>query len=242
MKSKIRVLQIVAVVAALVLVVSAMATEADASEQQNLVDKARMTMEGFTVHPDLEWFRDHVREAKGLLIVPQMLKGAFFVGGSGGRGVLVVRDEKTGKWSQPVFYTLGGASLGIQFGGQAAELVLMVMSRKGIEALYSSSFKLGGDVNVAVGPKGAGVEGSTAPNLAADYLSFALTKGAFAGFSVEGAVIKTNDDWNQAYYGKAVRPVDVIVTRSVKNPNSAELRMAVAKAASASKKPVPQGK
>lgn len=221
---------------------SIMTSPAEASEQLLLVDKARITIESFTTDPDLTWFRDHVKDAKGLLIVPQMLKGAFFVGGSGGRGVLVVHDEKTGKWSQPAFYTLGGASFGLQFGGQASEVVLMVMSQKGIEALFTSSFKLGADVNVAIGPKGAGIEGSTAPNLSADYLSFARTKGAFAGISLEGAVIKTNDGWNEAYYGKPVRPVDIVLTREVSNPKSAELCAAVAKITRPAQKPTSQDK
>lgn len=205
-------------------------TAAQSAEQQALVDRASLTMEKFLTHPDMSWFRDHVKDAKGLLIVPQMLKGAFFIGGSGGSGVLVVRDATTGEWSQPVFYTLGSASFGLQFGGQASELVLMVMTPKGTEALYTSSLKLGGDASIAAGPMGVRLEGATPMNLSADYLSFALSKGAFVGISLDGALIEARDRWNEAYYGKQVRPVAIFVERSVNNPGSARLLEAVRRA------------
>lgn len=200
-----------------------------AAEQEALVEKARITFESFIADPDLSWFRNNVKKAKGILIFPQILKGAFFIGGSGGSGVLLVQDEKTGKWSQPAFYTVGSGSFGLQFGGQASETVLMIMTPKGIKALHSSSFKLGGDVAVAAGPVGVRAEGSTPMNLSADYISFARSKGAFIGLSLEGAVIATRDQWNEAYYGKPVNPTDIIVKGSVNNPQSAKLRATVAK-------------
>ncbi len=105
------------------------------------------------------------------------------------------------------------------------------MSRKGLESLHSSSIKLGGEVSVAAGPVGAGAEAATSPALSADFISFARSKGVFAGISLQGAVIKINDDWNNAYYGKPVRPVDILVTREVSNPGAAKLLEAVEKAA-----------
>ena len=101
---------------------------ATAGEEQLLVEKAKQTIESFATDPNLKWFQDHVKEAKALLIAPQVLKGAFFVGVDGGSGVLLVRDEDTGKWSQPAFYILGGISFGFQWGGQASELILMIRS------------------------------------------------------------------------------------------------------------------
>lgn len=198
-----------------------------AAEQEALVEKARITFESFVADPDLSWFRNNVKMAKGILIYPQIIKGAFFIGGSGGSGVLLVRDEKTGKWSQPAFYTVGSGSFGLQFGGQALETVLMIMTPKGIQALYSSSFNLGGDLAVAAGPVGVRTEGSTPMNFSADFISFARSKGAFIGFSLEGAVIATRDKWNEAYYGKPVSPTDIIVKGSVNNSQSAKLRAAV---------------
>ena len=176
------------------------------------------------------WFKDHIKDARGILIVPQLLKGAFFVGGSGGSGVFVARDEKTNEWSQPAFFTLGGASFGFQFGGQASQVVLLVMTQKGVNSMTSTTFKLGADASVAAGPVGRGIEGSTAPNLSADFLSFTKTKGLFAGVSVEGAAVAARDSSNSAYYGKPTNTLDILIRREANNPHSATLLNAIADA------------
>jgi len=153
-----------------------------------------------------------------------------------------VRNEKTGKWHGPGFYSLGAVSFGLQFGGQKAEVIMLVMTQKGLESLYSSSFKLGGDVAVAAGPMGAGASAKAA-GLKADYLSYARAKGAFLGFSLEGAIVKINDEWNQAYYGKQLRPTDIFVTRKARNPKAAELQAALGNVrGSARKAPVAAAK
>ncbi len=200
---------------------------ADSMDQQQLVEKATHTVTSFMEDPNLTWFQDHVKEAKALLIIPQQLKAAFFFGADGGSGVLVASDDKTGEWGEPVFYILGGLSFGLQFGGEASEVIILAMTQGAVEKLYSSSFKLGGDVSVAAGPYGGGVEGATSANLNADFLSFSRSKGAYAGVSLEGSIIYADDDSNQAYYGKKVRPVDILVTKSVKNKHSAGLRHAI---------------
>ena len=199
-------------------------------DEQQLVEKAKHTVESFMDDPNLTWFQGHVKEAKALLIIPQQLKAAFFFGADGGSGVLVVRDEGTGEWGEPAFYLLGGLSFGFQFGGEASEVIILAMTPGAVEKLYSSSFKLGGDASVAAGPYGAGVEGATSANLNADFLSFSRSKGAYAGVSLEGSIIYTNDDANEAYYGKKVRPVDILVTKTVKNEHSSGLRQAIMKA------------
>lgn len=201
-----------------------------ASEEDNLVDKARFTLENFLADPDMQWFRDHMKDARGVLIVPQFIKGAFFIGGSGGSGVLVARDENTNEWSYPAFFTLGGASFGLQFGGQASEVVLLVMTQKGIDSLMSTTLKLGADASVAVGPIGRGVEGSTAPNLSADLLSFSKAKGLFAGISLEGAVVAARDALNTSYYQAPTKTIDILVRRSVSNPQADPLLAVVKKA------------
>jgi lipid-binding SYLF domain-containing protein len=226
-----------AVAGILLLGLSMQTAAVEPAEQQGLVDKARLTFQSFMSDKNMDWLHENLDQAKGLLIVPSVLKGGFIVGGSGGRGVLVLKDAKTGQWTQPGFYTLGSVTFGLQIGGEAAEVIMMVRSQKGIDKLLSTSFKLGGDTSVAAGPVGAGAKTS----ITADILSFARTKGAYAGASFEGAVIKTRDEWNRAYYGKPVRPIDIFVKRSVSNPGSAELRTAVAKAAyAAQNKPVSQ--
>jgi lipid-binding SYLF domain-containing protein len=200
---------------------------AEPAEQQLLVDKARVTFDTFMKDENQAWLKENLNQAKGLIIIPSLLKAGFFIGGSGGSGVLIVKDEKTGQWSQPAFYTLGAGSFGIQFGAEAAEIIMMVRTQKAVDKLFTSSFKLGGDTSIAVGPVGGGVKS----NIVADILSFTRTKGAYAGVSLEGSVISTKDKWNAAYYGKAVNPVDIIVKRSVSNPGSKNLLTSVAKAA-----------
>ena len=200
---------------------------AEPAEQQLLVDKARVTFEHFMIDKDHSWLRENLNQAKGLIIIPSLLKAGYFIGGSGGSGVLIVKDDKTEQWIQPVFYTLGAGSLGIQFGVEAAEIIMMVRTQKAVDKLFTSSFKIGGDTSIAVGPVGKGVKST----IVADILSFSRTKGAYAGVSLEGSVIKTKDKWNEAYYGKAVRPIDIIVKRSVSNSGSKALRTRVAEAA-----------
>ena len=200
---------------------------ADSLDQQQLVEKAKHTVASFMEDPNLTWFQDHVKEAKALLIIPQQLKAAFFFGADGGSGVLVARDDKTREWGEPAFYVLGGLSFGFQFGGEASEVIILAMTQGAVEKLYSSSFKLGGDASVAAGPYGAGVEGATSANLNADFLSFSRSKGAYAGVSLEGSIIYADDDSNQAYYGKKIRPVDILVTKTVENEHSAGLRQAI---------------
>jgi lipid-binding SYLF domain-containing protein len=200
------------------------------SEEDILVDKARLTLGSFLADPNMEWFRDHVKDARGLLIIPQFIKGAFFIGGSMGNGVLLVQDEKTNEWSYPAFFTLGGASFGFQFGGQASEVVLLVMTQKGVDSMMSTTFKLGADASVAVGPIGAGVEGSTAPNLSADLLSFSRAKGLFAGISLEGAVVAARDARNTSYYNAPTKTIDILVRRNVSNPQADPLLTVVRKA------------
>jgi lipid-binding SYLF domain-containing protein len=192
--------------------------------QQVLVDQASLTIKEFLDDQTMSYLRNNIRYAKGVLITPSLFKAAFWIGGSGGRGVLMVRDPRTNEWSGPAFYTIGGGSLGIQFGASSSEVVMMVMTQKGIDSLYATTFKLGGGVSAVAGPVGIGAEGATAPNLSGDFLSFARSKGAFIGAALDGAVISVSSDYNQAYYGKPVRPVDVFEKKDVHNSGAEKLR------------------
>jgi len=198
----------------------------DEADAQGIVDKARVTFEEFMRDKNYTWLHEHLRSAKGILIFPQVLKAGFIFGGSGGTGVLVVREDKTDDWSQPAFYTIGSVTFGLQIGGEAAEVVMMAMSQKAIDSLFSSSFKLGGDTSIALGPLGAGAKG----NITADFISFAKSKGIYAGLNLEGSVVDVRDSLNRAYYGGDVTPVDIIVKKDVSNRGSAELRAALKKA------------
>jgi len=203
----------------------------DAQDARQLVDKARLTFESFMADKDLgPSVRSLVKRAKGVLIYPQLLKGAFLVGVSGGSGVMLAHDAKARKWGGPAFYTMGEASFGLQIGGQAAEVVLVALTDRGVAALLSTSAKLGADVGVAVGPVGAGAEAATA-NLSADIISYSRAKGLYGGISLEGAVVAVRDGLNKAYYGKEVTPTAILVRHEATNPQAAGLIGAVSKAA-----------
>ena len=177
----------------------------DATEANNLVEKARMSFNSFENAKEMGGFRDLMKKAKGIFISPSVLKGAFIVGASGGSGVFLARDNKTHKWFGPAFYTLGEASFGLQIGGSASEVVLLAMTDRGVTAFLSNNFKLGADGSIAVGPVGTGAAAATA-NLSADILSFSRSKGLFGGVSVDGAVVGVRGSLNNAYYGKKVKP------------------------------------
>jgi lipid-binding SYLF domain-containing protein len=192
---------------------------------QGLVDRARVTLNDFLRDPNYSWFHDNLNHAKGVLIFPQVLKAGFIFGGSGGTGVLLVRDEKTGNWSEPAFYTIGSVTFGLQIGGEAAQVVMLAMTPKAIDSLFSSSFKLGGDASIALGPVGAGAKAQAdIPSVTADFLSFAKSKGLYAGLNLEGALVAVRDSLNMAYCGKDVKPTDIIVRRDCSNRGADQLR------------------
>lgn len=206
---------------------TAPATAADAAEEQMLIDKALNTFKKFMARSDMSYFQEHMTDTIGLLIVPSMIKAGFVFGGAGGQGVLLARDGKTGEWSEPAFYTIGSGSLGFQIGAKISEVILLIKSQRVLESLYASSFKIGGDISVAAGPDGSG---AAAKGLSADIISFARSKGLYVGISVDGSVIATRDNSNNAYYGTPVSPVDIFVLHKVSNPHSASLREALATA------------
>lgn len=188
----------------------------DVTDARQLAEKARLTLETFMQARETEGFRNLVDKAKGVFIAPQVLRGAFVVGASGGSGVFVVRDSRTGTWVGPAFYTIGEVSFGFQIGGEASEVIFLAMTDRGVTALLSDSVKLGGDVGIAVGPIGAGVDASTA-NLSADILTFSRSKGLYGGVSLEGSYVRVRQGWNSAYYGLNVTPTDILITRVVAN-------------------------
>ena len=222
-----RVFAFAAILAALFLVAAAPGAMAAGEEDaQGIVDKARVTFGDFMRDDNYSWMREHLKDAKGVLIYPQVLKAGFIIGGSGGTGVLLAKDGKTGEWSDPAFYTLGSVSYGLQIGGEAAEVVVLVMSQKGVDALLTSKFKLGGDTSIAVGPVGTGAKA----NITADFISFAKSKGLYAGLNLDGSYLDVRDSLNKAYYGKDATPVDIIVKKSVRNLEAVPLKEELKKA------------
>ncbi|MGF7213141.1 lipid-binding SYLF domain-containing protein [Skermanella aerolata] len=175
-------------------------------------------MNNFLRDPEMTWFRDNLPSARGVLIVPTFVRAGFIFGGAGGNGVLMVHDNSR-DWSYPAFYTVASGSVGFQAGAEVAEVILMIRSQRGADAMLSNSFKLGADASVAAGPIGAGAQVQTS-----DILAFSRSKGLYGGVNLDGSAIAPRDAWNSTYYGRQVRPVDILVSRNVSNPQADRLR------------------
>ena len=202
----------------------------DKSDSEQLVEKARLTLDAFVNDSQMrDPLRSLLANVKGVLIYPQVLRGSFIFGVSGGSGVFLARDEKAKQWGGPAFYTIGEASFGLQAGADASEIVLVALTERGVSALLSPSTKLGVDTAIAAGPVGAGASASTA-GLSADIVSYTRTKGVYAGVSAQGAIVGTRDALNRAYYGQAVSPTDILIRRTVSNPQAAGLIQALTQA------------
>lgn len=198
-------------------------------DQEGLVEKSRITVQSISRDKEVgPTVRNLMKAAKAVVIFPSVLKGAFFVGAEGGSGVLLAKG-KNGQWSYPAFYTMGGASFGLQIGGQASEVVLLIMTSKGINSVINNEVKLGGDVSVAVGPVGVGAEAATTTNLRADIYSFSKNAGAYIGASVEGSVIHPRQSWNASYYNSDnATPEAVVLDGKYFNVHADALRKSLA--------------
>jgi lipid-binding SYLF domain-containing protein len=195
------------------------------SEPDALVEDARITLNNFLRDPDQTWIQANLGSAKAVLIAPKIVKAGFIFGGSGGRAVLVAKDGRV--WTGPAFYDLATASVGFQAGVEVSELVMIVMTEKGLNSLLSSSFKVGGDASVAAGPVGAGAKST----VTADLISFSRSKGVYGGVNLDGTVVHSNVGWNDAYYGKSnVLPPDILIRKTASSSKSGGLLADVAKA------------
>mgnify|MGYP001044947748 CR=1 FL=1 len=188
------------------------------TEQQALVDRSTLTVQEIFSAKDSSDVLALLRRSKGALICPQVFKAGFIIGGSGGGCVLTVRDAQG--WSSPAFYTIGSGSFGLQAGVQDSEIVLMILTEKGLHAILDSQFKIGADASIA---------GATTAALRADIVSFARTRGLFAGISLQGSLISSRSSWNQAYYGRPLAAQQIVLDRAADNPGSAPLRGMLAK-------------
>ena len=204
----------------------------DAMDARQLVERAKLSFEGMIVAPEMDGLRDLIRGAKGVFIAPQVLRGAFIFGVSGGSGVFFARGEQPGQWNGPAFYTIGEVSFGFQAGADASEVALLAMTDRGVNALLSASVKLGADASVAAGPVGVGVRAATA-NISADIVSFSRSKGLYGGISVDGAVVAPRGGLNTAYFGKDVSTRDILIRGTASNPQAAPLVELIKKAAEA---------
>lgn len=187
-------------------------SEAASSSQERQVERARLVLDAFLEDPHYQDMRVYVQNAYGVLIIPGMLKGGLFLGGEHGTGVLLIRDLQTGAWGQPGFYDVYGGSFGLQFGGQSMDVVLTLMNQGTVKKLVESDVKMkfGADAGMAVGQIGATVGAATTTHFGEDIYVFAKSQGLFGGVAIDGSVIVPKDDWNEAYYGRPVKPAEIL--------------------------------
>jgi len=189
-----------------------------AADERSLVNDAERAVTAFRGDADFSRAVTMMEDAEAVAVLPSVVKGAFLIGAEGGNGVLLARTPSG--WSDPAFITVAEASFGLQAGAQASDMLLIVRTQEGLEALLSDRVKLGGDVSVAVGPMGAGVSGNTTTNLDADIVAFADARGLFGGAALEGAYVSQRDDRNADYYGRPLTASQVLQGRRA-TPQSA---------------------
>ncbi|HLZ50299.1 MAG TPA: lipid-binding SYLF domain-containing protein [Candidatus Acidoferrum sp.] len=195
---------------------------ADKKEAERLENCGTVIKEIMDIPDDIP--QDLVDKAECIIVYPSVLKAAFVIGGSYGRGAMTCRSGEhfTGPWSAPSMMALEGGSIGFQIGGQATDFVLLVMNPRGARAILKSKVKLGADASVAGGPKGRTANASTDATLRAEVLSYSRARGLFAGISLEGSTVRPDDDANERVYGKNVAADDIIFKGAVAVPPPAQ--------------------
>jgi lipid-binding SYLF domain-containing protein len=168
--------------------------------------------------------QDLIDKAECIIIYPSVLKAAFVIGGSYGRGAMTCRtgEHFTGPWSAPTMMALEGGSIGFQIGGQATDFVLLVMNPRGARSIIKSKVKLGADASAAAGPKGRTADASTDVTMRAEVLSYSRARGLFAGISLEGSTVRPDNDANERVYGKKLEAESIIFKGAVAVPPPAQ--------------------
>ena len=209
----------------LVLIPAGPALALDKNEARLEVDKAAILVQQFMGSPDSNAPRWLLRRSKAVVIIPDMVKAGFVVGGKYGHGVVVAR-KADGSWSPPSFIRTGSASVGFQIGAQAMDLFMVVVNQKGLDGILNNQIKFGVDASVVAGPWGRATEaGLTAASLKADIYSYSRSKGAFAGASLEGGGIETDYEANTAYYGRTLTVREILAGSKVAPPPEAKRLM-----------------
>lgn len=164
--------------------------------------------------------QDLLEKAECVVVIPSVRKAAFIFGGSYGRGAMVCRtgQEFNGPWGAPAMYALEGGSFGFQIGGQATDIVLLIMNRKGADSLLDSKVKLGGGASVAAGPKGRDAQAATDAYMGAEILSYSRSRGLFAGVSLQGSTLRPDNDASGRIYGRKITAREIVLGNQVAIP------------------------
>src|SRR5271156_4149290 len=203
------------------------AVYANNKEQKRLENSGVVMQEIMNIPENIP--HDVMEKAECVIVFPSVLKAAFVVGADYGRGAMVCRTGKEfhGRWGAPAMMALEGASVGFQIGGQATDLVLLVMNDRGAQSILSSKVKLGGDASVAAGPVGRDAAANTDAFMRAEILSYSRTRGVFAGVSLEGSTLRPDDDATADVYGRKLTAKEIIEGGDIAIPESGRHLVAV---------------
>ena len=211
---------------ALVLLAPGLLAAGDRKETERLENCGMVIKEVMDIPDNIP--EDLIDKADCIIVFPSVLKAAFVIGGSYGRGAMTCRSGEhfTGPWSAPTMMALEGGSFGLQLGGQATDFVLLVMNPRGAHSILSSKVKLGGDASVAAGPLGRTANASTDVTMRAEVLSYSRNRGLFAGLSLEGSTVRPDNDGNERIYGKKVEAESIVFKGAVAVPSAAQKMIA----------------
>jgi lipid-binding SYLF domain-containing protein len=207
---------------ALFLAFTSFSAFADDTKETDRVENAGKVMTEILNVPD-DIPQDVLNKAYCVVVLPSVLKAAFIVGASYGRGVMTCRGGANfeGPWGAPTMMALEGGSFGLQIGGEATDFVLLLMSDRSAKGILTSKVKLGGDASAAAGPVGRTASAATDATMRAEILSYSRARGAFAGVSLEGSTLRPDNDANKKLYGREVNADAVVLKGAVKPPPSA---------------------
>ncbi|MFZ0583597.1 MAG: lipid-binding SYLF domain-containing protein [Candidatus Acidiferrales bacterium] len=200
----------------------------DKSNDEDRIQSAGQVLKEIMDIPD-DIPQSLIDKADCVIVYPSVLKAAFIVGASYGRGVMTCRKGENfrGRWGAPSMMALEGASVGFQIGGQATDFVILVMNERGASSILSSKVKLGGDASVAAGPVGRNATAETDVTLRAEMLTYSRARGLFAGISLAGSTVRPDNDANARIYGKQIPARDIVLKAAVPPPPSAKLMLDV---------------
>lgn len=198
------------------------------NKEQGRLENCGVVMQEIVNIPD-NIPQDVMEKAECVIVFPSVLKAAFVVGASYGRGAMVCRtgEHFRGPWGAPAMYALEGGSVGFQIGGQATDLVLLVMNNRGADSILNSKVKLGGDASVAAGPVGRDASANTDAYMRAEILSYSRTRGLFAGVSLEGSTLRPDDDASADVYGRKLTAREIVMGGKIGVPRSGRHLVAV---------------
>jgi len=207
---------------ALLLVVTSWANDKEEKDEDRLKNAGTVLTEILNIPEDIP--QDLLDKADCVVVFPSVLKAAFVLGGSYGRGAMTCRtgDNFSGAWGAPSMMALEGGSVGFQIGGQATDFVLLVMNDRGANGILSSKVKLGADASAAAGPIGRNASAETDASMRAEILSYSRARGLFAGISLEGSTIRPDNDGNKRIYGKKISAKEIVIAQETHVPPAAE--------------------